>query len=960
MNTLKIALLLIIVLFISVLISCDTDREYLNSNENSTLDSLIIQTISTTIALPLNPSSQKEAVSILKKITSQKSFSLVADSLQSLTYHRLGCNFYNLSEYDSALIYLDTAIQMRKVENYKASKLALARSYYTRSVVYEVTSQLEKAISDILLANKLLEKFPKEVVLRGEYYLHTGSYYGKINENEKAKIYFEQAENVFEPKTIELAEYYSMYGSFLNDNSLFEEALKSYDKSLAIYKNLPDAEIRSAPVQINRFDLLMEMKPYQEAYPLYTNYLSTFPDSTRDLKNLKRIGHSNLAWKNYSHDDLEASQKNYQKALDLATELTRGSHSVILALAHEGLGDVAISKQAFKKGIDHYHRAIQYLSIGFDTKDVLALPNLEKHLIINDFLLERIMGLKAEALYAKYQFTQKTKDLESVHITNQRLDELLVQIRQGYKAAMSRYELVEKTIPFYEQATKVSLQLFEKKQDEKYLKNAYHFASKNKAVVMLDGLQDEQAQFVGIPADILKKENLLKREIYNLDVQIYNKKQLKKEEDLEIKKMTKERFQKTRFYEDLIKSFEEKYPKYFQLKYANNSSTNIETIQKRLPPSTAVLEYFVGSENIYIFSFSAKNDLDYQVVAKPENFVKDCINYRQSIEKDTIQSISEFSEKSFALYDLLVSKPLAKLQAKEQINRLIIVPDEILLQVSFETFFTEQLPSETEKEWTNKLPILLRNYAISYAYSNKLIFEPSVNNRLEKAKFDYIGFGLEYDDYTLEAIKKIQPAQELPQLFRGMGKLIYSDDEVLESAEIMGGKTYINEKATKANFLKEVKNGNILHLVTHGYMSKESPMNSGLIFTKENEKDDFILRTADLYSLSLQADMAVLSACHTGSGKVQKGEGIRSLARAFNYAGCPNVTASLWAAPDLSTKKIIVPFYQSIKSGLPKDISLQKAKLYYLDQCRFNIEALPCNWAHLITIGNIEPIKNEK
>ena len=289
----------------------------------------------------------------------------------------------------------------------------------------------------------------------------------------------------------------------------------------------------------------------------------------------------------------------------------------------------------------------------------------------------------------------------------------------------------------------------------------------------------------------------------------------------------------------------------------------------------------------------------------------------------------------------------------------MIVPDDILLQVSFETLFTNIIPANQEEEWTDRLPFLLRDYAISYAYSNKLIFEPTVNTRLEKAKYDYVGFGLEYDDYTLEAIKDIQPAQELPQLFRGMGKLTYSDDEVLESAEIMGGKTYINDKATKPNFLKEVKNGNILHLVTHGYMSKKSPMSSGLIFTKENEKEDFILRTADLFSMNLQAEMAVLSACHTGGGKVQKGEGIRSLARAFNYAGCPNVTASLWAAPDLSTKKIIVPFYKFIKSGLPKDVSLQKAKLDYLDNCRFNIEALPCNWAHLITIGNIDPITND-
>ncbi len=957
MKILEILILCITAYSIFIFGSCGIDSEPKHTDpiNNPVANTLVQNALEKSLLLTSSISDQKKSVSILKKIISEKAFPLATDSLQSLSFHLLGRSYTELSEPDSALHYIDIAIKMRKVGTYNSSDLGLAKSYFNRSLVNYKAIKYKQAIIDILSANKLIEKFPRENELKGKYYTYTGTYYSRTNEPAKAKVYFEQAKNLCKPNTKSLAEYYGEYAVFLKRQSLSEEAINNYDKAIAIYKNLPDGEMKAMSIKLNRFDLFLESKPYQEAAPIYADFLSSFPDSTRYLKNLKRIGHNNLGYENLDHDDLEAAQHNYQQALALASELTKGSHSVILAEAHEGLGDVATKKKAFTKALDHYHRAIQYLSIGFETEDVLALPNLEKHVIINEFVLERIMGFKAEALYAKYQLTKKTKDLESVYKTYQRLDELLIQIRQGYKAAMSRYDLVENTLPYYEQATAVSLQLFEKTEDKKYLENAYNFASKNKAVVMLDGLQDEKAQFAGIPPDLLKKENQLKKEIYNLDVKIYDLKRLKKEDE-EIKSLTQERFQKTRTYEDLIKSFEENYPKYFQLKYANNSATNVEAIQKRLPAKTGVLEYFVGEKNIYIFSFSANKNLQCHTVEKPKRFLKDCINYRKSIEKNSMIAINEFSKQSFALYELLVKEPLTQLQVSEEINRLIIVPDDILLQVSFETFFTKRLLKDSGAQWTQQLPILLREYAISYAYSNKLIFEPSVNTRLEKAKYDYVGFGLEYDDYTLEAIKDIQPAQELPQVFRGMGKLVYSDDEVLESAEIMGGKTYINKKATKPNFLKEVKNANILHLVTHGYMSKKSPLNSGLIFTKENEKDDFILRTADVYSMNLTAEMAVLSACHTGSGKVQKGEGMRSLARAFNFAGCPNVTASLWAAPDLSTKKIIVPFYQNIKSGIPKDISLQNAKLNYLDHCRFDMEALPCNWAHLITIGNIDPI----
>ena len=41
------------------------------------------------------------------------------------------------------------------------------------------------------------------------------------------------------------------------------------------------------------------------------------------------------------------------------------------------------------------------------------------------------------------------------------------------------------------------------------------------------------------------------------------------------------------------------------------------------------------------------------------------------------------------------------------------------------------------------------------------------------------------------------------------------------------------------------------------------------------------------------ANMAVLSACNTGFGKIEKGEGVMSMARAFHFSGIPSVAMSL-------------------------------------------------------------------
>jgi len=294
----------------------------------------------------------------------------------------------------------------------------------------------------------------------------------------------------------------------------------------------------------------------------------------------------------------------------------------------------------------------------------------------------------------------------------------------------------------------------------------------------------------------------------------------------------------------------------------------------------------------------------------------------------------------------------------EEVNRLFIIPDAKIMQISFDVLIADETQELSSNDWTNPLPYLLRDYALSYVYSNQLLFDQEKNNRLKFSRSSYLGFGLEYDDFTLDGVKDLQPTEIDTSLTRGMGKLVYSADEIKESSSIMKGKYYLNEKATKETFMNKAEKADLLHLAMHGFVVKSKPMNSGMIFTRQDEEDDFILRAGDLYTMKLDAKSALLSACHTGAGLIEKGEGIRSIARAFNYAGCPNVTASLWAAPDLSTKKIVLEFYKNLKDGQTVDVALQNAKLHYLDHCTFNNEALPHLWSHLVTIGDSKALFN--
>ena len=90
--------------------------------------------------------------------------------------------------------------------------------------------------------------------------------------------------------------------------------------------------------------------------------------------------------------------------------------------------------------------------------------------------------------------------------------------------------------------------------------------------------------------------------------------------------------------------------------------------------------------------------------------------------------------------------------------------------------------------------------------------------------------------------------------------------------------------------------------------------------------------------------MVVLSACETGIGKLQRGEGIISLARAFAYAGAKSIVTSLWSVNDQKTKDLMLLFYKNLRKGKSKSEALREAKLSFIAK-NDNPNAHPFFWA---------------
>jgi CHAT domain-containing protein len=105
--------------------------------------------------------------------------------------------------------------------------------------------------------------------------------------------------------------------------------------------------------------------------------------------------------------------------------------------------------------------------------------------------------------------------------------------------------------------------------------------------------------------------------------------------------------------------------------------------------------------------------------------------------------------------------------------------------------------------------------------------------------------------------------------------------------------------------------------------------------------------------------MTVLSACNTGTGRLQKGEGVMSLARAFLYAGCPAIVMTLWSVEDESSANLMIDFYKNLLSGYSKDEALRKAKIKHI-RLADPLKAHPYYWLGYVSIGDQRALYHTK
>jgi CHAT domain-containing protein len=98
-------------------------------------------------------------------------------------------------------------------------------------------------------------------------------------------------------------------------------------------------------------------------------------------------------------------------------------------------------------------------------------------------------------------------------------------------------------------------------------------------------------------------------------------------------------------------------------------------------------------------------------------------------------------------------------------------------------------------------------------------------------------------------------------------------------------------------------------------------------------------------------ELVVLSACDTGLGDLEPGEGVLGLRRSFLIAGARTLVMSLWKVPDEQTQQLMEAFYRLLRQGRPRVEALREAQLQIREH-----SPQPRSWAAFICQGDGGPL----
>lgn len=474
----------------------------------------------------------------------------------------------------------------------------------------------------------------------------------------------------------------------------------------------------------------------------------------------------------------------------------------------------------------------------------------------------------------------------------------------------------------YEFGAEAAYNLYSNSRNEKYLEAAWFlFESARSAALMssVNRLNSEMGDFV--PSELVAEEKSLKNSLA-FGLQQINSEDQDPNQRLEIIRIQEK-------LDDLVALYKTQYPEYARQRFNPAPYTLNQVRDLSMNSDISILSYLTGSEKSFGIVVDSGR-IQISELPNEQSIANAVLDWRNlGSRRPEISSFSKATEEldltSFKLYDMLISPFYGQ---KALPRNLLILPHGPLHHLPFEA-----LQNSYQQDY------VISSTNISYGYSLTLM--------KSTGKTAY--------NHTVHKILAMAPNFKTSEVFepgkQKWNSLPGAAREVQSMASLFKDLTIRNEAENYNWFMENAHNYDVIHFATHAFASNDDAFASGLLLDGGAEAGQRgVLRVSDLYYMTLNTELIVLSACETGDGIFKQGEGMVSLAHGFAHAGSQTIVMSLWQANDASTDKVIGEFYKELSQGQSISAALAEAKRRYLIGADPVLKH-PFYWSNLVLIG---------
>ncbi|MEK6780523.1 MAG: CHAT domain-containing tetratricopeptide repeat protein [Bacteroidota bacterium] len=738
-----------------------------------------------------------------------------------------------------------------------------------------------------------------------------------------------------EDKLIQAKIKHSLGNTFYYSNQ-FEQAILNYNSASSLYNQVGD---------FRRMGILFTS--IGMAYSLINQHDLALANFTRSIQNHLKWTHPEsyqlalvYLQKAFTLDEIgefDSAQYYFQLNLKIRRKLF-GEKDANTFGAKFSLAQFYESQHKYDSAVKYSQESLISLVANFNDPNILVNPVPGS----TEFNVDLVMGLvgKAETLVSLSEFRPNSGYGDLALKTYFLADSIFTVFRRTLSFDDPQLRELEVGHIPYDNMIELAFKLHNQTGERKYLEMSFEIIERSRSV-LLESALNRARMYDTIGGDKVRREN----ELLKQRSEILRQLSWTTLTDGKSDSLSEALLLVNNSFSELQKELERENPNYFNVRY-DRKKVNMDDIQRLLKDRNSHFAQFLWStEKIYLLAISP-TEIATKIIIQNDSFKTALTDFVVQVNIKPEESIKQenfnrFIQSSFSLYRTLVGDVFSKHSTLRENGNLIISADGQLATFPFEALITA-LPRSNEVNY--QLPYLIEQCPVSYAYSSGIFLRQSKHDRVG-SKLLALGFAGE------GSVRSHR---------NGLVNLPGTEKEINSIRQVMKNNTnkyYLLGEASEAMFKKQVTDFDIVHLAMHGMADSSNVLESKLIFRTELDTiEDGSLYAHELYSLNLnKLDLAVLSACESGIGKQQAGEGVMSIARGFAYAGCPSLIISLWKIDDRTSAQVMGDFYRHLSYGEEINKALTNAKTDYIaGASEFNSH--PAYWAAFLQVGDTRAI----